>query len=268
MISVDPDTVLELAKIALLAAAFAYLQQRYRLTQYLFFLRLPLMHVLVLVLLPLAVRTRAFGNLFVLTPPQLAVVAFLLIVSTSAATYASGLLFVGAAPRFRLRFEQPDVGEAKDRDDNPPPNKLITLLAGRKRQALHRAIRSGVARAADLPVAVDIADVAGGACDRCRGESCLRPARGWPTGSGTDSGGGCTSRRHRSRRAACWIFDGASGKPVTGSARRWSGVRSSPCSRAATRSSRPTSGKRPEHRCRSRRPPSATGGLSVSSPSC
>jgi hypothetical protein len=124
----EPRTLLAFTAIVAAVLFLSRIQRRYRLLQYLFWLRFPLLHAAVLLLLPLAVRSRAFGNLFVLTPVQLGIVAFLTMLSTWAVIQASGLVFVGAASRFRLRFRQPDLPEPKDWDADPPPNRLPGLL--------------------------------------------------------------------------------------------------------------------------------------------
>ena len=128
--------VVEFAIISIGAAVLAALQFRYRFFQYLFFLRTPLVHAAILmVLLPLAVFTRAFATLFVITPTQLAVVTFLLIFSTWAVGYAWGVVFVGAGPRFKLKFHQPDLHQENGWDTETPPNNLMGLLATERRRA-------------------------------------------------------------------------------------------------------------------------------------
>ena len=118
------DTLMLAVAVSLLVAIVAYLQNRYRFLQYAFFLRAPIVLALVILLLPLAVYSRAFGNLFVLSREELGVVAFMLIVSSLAVVYAAGLIFVGAAPRFRLRARQPDVNQEAGWDERPRANKL------------------------------------------------------------------------------------------------------------------------------------------------
>ncbi|MGH9373067.1 MAG: hypothetical protein ACRD15_16220, partial [Vicinamibacterales bacterium] len=129
------NAVVDLAAVILVSGAVFWLQCRYRFLQYLFFLRLPILHASILVLLPLALLTRAFGNLFVTTPLQLVSVAFMLVISTWAVTTAWGLVFVGAAPRFRLKFQQPDFGQEQDWDRDPRPNRLHGVFGTAARRA-------------------------------------------------------------------------------------------------------------------------------------
>jgi hypothetical protein len=129
------DNIVEILIISIAMAILVRLQFRYRFLQYVFFLRAPLTHAAILLLLPLAVRTTAFAPLFVVTPTQLAIVTFLLILSTWAVTSAWGLVFVGAAPRFRLKFHQPDLNHEQTWDVEAPPNTLMGLLATERRRA-------------------------------------------------------------------------------------------------------------------------------------
>ena len=129
MSSDDLKLLIEAAMISLLIGVGAYLQHRHRFLQYTFFLRVPLLLALLLLLLPLAVYSRAFGNLFVMTSTQLGVVAFLVVFATLAIIYSGGLIFVGAAPRFRLRFQQPDGKQATGWDNEPLlANQLNSLF--------------------------------------------------------------------------------------------------------------------------------------------
>lgn len=122
------DTLIQTLIVTLLVAIVGYLQHRYRFLQYAFFLRAPIALALAILLLPLAVYSRAFGNLFVLTREELGVVAFMLIVSSLAVVYSVGLIFVGAAPRFRLRARQPDENQEACWDERPRANKLGGLF--------------------------------------------------------------------------------------------------------------------------------------------
>jgi len=110
------------------------LQFRFRFLQYSFFLRMPLLHTLILMLLPFAV-SGPFHNLFVVTPVELGAIVMMLMINAWAVTYSWGLLFVGAAPRFRLKFLQPDFGKEANWDSRVRPNKLMALLATERRRA-------------------------------------------------------------------------------------------------------------------------------------
>src|SRR5262245_32099607 len=122
------SVVLELLAIVALLGLLVYLQRRHRVLQYVVFLRFPLIHALFLLLLFLAKDTRAFGTLFVLDAPELAAVAFLVVFSSWAAMYTAALIFIGAAPRFGLRFDEPDDAVAKEKkeawDLHPPANTV------------------------------------------------------------------------------------------------------------------------------------------------
>jgi hypothetical protein len=128
------QTGLTILAAGAVVGAVVRLQRRYRFLQYLFFLRAPIAHALLLVLLPLAV-TGPFHNFFVVTPPQLVVIVLLLIVNAWAVTYTWGLLFVGSAPRFSLRFHQPDIDQEKGWDTDPRPNRIMAILATERRRA-------------------------------------------------------------------------------------------------------------------------------------
>ena len=126
--------IVVLAALAVLVLLVTVLQSRYRFAQYAFFLRLPLLHTLVLLLLPLAVKT-PFHNLFVVTPLQFAAIVFMLVINAWAVTYAWGLVFVGAAPRFGLKFRQPDFGQERDWDKKDVlPNRILALIATENRR--------------------------------------------------------------------------------------------------------------------------------------
>ncbi|MGC4081533.1 MAG: hypothetical protein QM736_05295 [Vicinamibacterales bacterium] len=107
---------------AALIVVLVQLQRRYRIVQYAFLLRVPLLHALVLLALPLAYVTRAFKTLFVLDAPSIVIAVPLVLFSAMTAVYTAHLLFVAAPVRFSLRWDQPPSPTRRHWDDAPRPN--------------------------------------------------------------------------------------------------------------------------------------------------